>query len=219
MNEFRLIGEVSNVKPYNFPSGAAKVTFTLKAYVTQKKMTYLNCESWNKSFVENMVDGMLIELTNYIPQTQSYQDRTGAKVYRQVIVVQNFALIQENSFSEIKETPKQVANVPKQEFNTKIEDILEPIEKWDWMSELDKIPSNQPSSEQVEALSKPSMNVSENLEMLQKQIENNGTQFSYEQLLEINKPYQHGLVEKPPIIAGPDGKVEVDEKVKRFLNE
>lgn len=201
MNEFRLMGETLTLKAYQFPSGAKKLTFTLKAWITPKKFTFLQCETWNETFVQAMVEGMKIELTDYIPQTQTWTNSYGQREWKHVLVVNKFELIQEQQKQPIQQPIQQAASVPKQEFNPYqyINDSDEP----DWMKELDNTPTKQ-----VEPLS--AKEVYENMTKEQETQQ----QFNYETLMELNKPYQHGTITKPTILATPDGTITTTEKIK-----
>lgn len=222
MNEFRLIGEVNFVKTTHFTTGTSKVTFGLKAYITQKKFTFLSCESWNKAFVDGgLIDGMVIELTNYYPETKSWLDKmTGIKKTSQVVVVNNFAIIKQHQNAPVQDVFKEVATVPKQEFNSTV------FEEPDWMKELDDESLPQPQQQEpqqaqtikdmfvehmIEPIEKPQEQTAKQAyENMVKKIEQEKEQqaplpYTYEQLLEMNKPYQHGMIEKPTIVAKPDG--------------
>lgn len=217
MNEFRLIGEVNFVKTTHFTTGTSKVTFGLKAYITQKKFTFLSCESWNKAFVDGgLIDGMVIELTNYYPETKSWLDKmTGIKKTSQVVVVNNFAIIKQHQNAPVQDVLKEVSTVPPQQFNPQV------FEEPDWMKELDDEPLPQPKQAEtikdmfVEYMTQPiekqqELTAKQAYENMVKKVEQDNQQplpYTYEQLLEMNKPYQHGMIEKPTLVAKPDGTI------------
>lgn len=204
MNEFRLIGEVNFVKTTHFTTGTSKVTFGLKAYITQKKFTFLSCESWNKAFVDGgLIDGMVIELTNYYPETKSWLDKmTGIKKTSQVVVVNNFAIIKQHQNAPVQDVLKEVSTVPPQQFNPQV------FEEPDWMKELDDEPLPQPQPQPQ--VPNEGLTAKQAYENMVKKLEQDNQQplpYTYEQLLEMNKPYQHGMIEKPTLVAKPDGTI------------
>lgn len=211
MNEFRIIGEVIGVVPMTFASGKTKIDFTLKYYITSRKFTFLRCESWNQSIVQGLCNGMVIELTNYVPQTQSWTASNGQKAYKQVVEVRNFTIVQQHTSEPIVDVVKEVSNVPKQQFNPYIFDE-QPQEQLDWMSELDEIQDNNVEQEQPKSQEElPSAE-----EVCKKHFENKEMTlpYTYEDLIKLNQPYNHPTIVKPTILAKSDGGITTTEKIK-----
>lgn len=229
MNEFRLIGEVLSIVSWDFPSGKSKITWTLKAMISDKRFTFLQCETWNDALKQGLANGMVVELIHYIPQTQSWVSKTGVTNYKHVIVVNNLLIHQQHTSSPQEDKLKQASNVPKQEFNPYIFDE-KPQDEPDWMKELDEMekqtkvddvlnksvtttPYQAPQQEnKVEPLS--AEQVYKNLMEKQAQEKEPQVPYTYEQLLEMNKPYQHPTIVKPTILATPDGGVTTTDKIK-----
>lgn len=173
MNKFKIVGEILNLKRWDFNTGNSKVSFTLKFYVTQKKFSYINCETWNRAMVEGLRDGMVIELTNYYPETQSWVNNQGITQYKHVVTINEMEIVAQQA---------QVQTPPKAEIPFEIpQKQFEP----DWMKELDETPTPQTPT--------------------------------YEDIVNINKQYQHGMITKPGIIATKDGTVTTtDVLLKHF---
>lgn len=224
MNEFRIIGEVIGVVPMTFASGKTKIDFTLKYYITSRKFTFLRCESWNQSIVQGLSNGMVIELTNYVPQTQSWTTSNGQKAYKQVVDVKNFAIVQQHSHQPVVDVVKEVSNVPKQQFNPYIfdEQPQQNQEQLDWMNELDEIEDNnivdvnKIYNDKVENEQPKQEDLPSAEEVYKKQVENKEMTlpYTYEDLIKLNQPYNHPTIVKPTILAKSDGGITTTEKIK-----
>lgn len=199
MNEFRAFGEVSKVKKQFFQSGAIKTSFSLKMWITKKQFTYLNCETWHTSLVDVMMDGMVIELTNYYPKTQTWVNQQGVRQYSHVIIVQNLKVIQQHTTQPPLDKPSQAANTPIKHF---VPPHLENVAQQDpdWFKELEdengtidvqKIYNGEQTKNVDEAKTftppKPNM-------------------MTYDELVKLNASYNHPMETKPPIYASPNSE-------------
>lgn len=107
MNSFQIIGTVSKVKTKTFDSGKTKTSWTLKYNVGGNKNTFFNCYSWNNSF-QQLQNGNEIELTNYVPVCESWEDQTTLqKTYFHTIQVWDAKLINDSVDNKglTRETP------------------------------------------------------------------------------------------------------------------
>lgn len=95
MNKFQLIGTVSYFEVKEFPKEdrvIKKCNWMLNCKIGNQ-FNNLPCESWNHSF-ENLMNGMVIELTDYIPKNNRYQDKVTAQwVSRFVIDVKEARVV------------------------------------------------------------------------------------------------------------------------------
>ena len=92
MNKWECVGWVNfynkdkqaSIKTFE-QSGKTKMTFTLKL---DKGKSFIDCETWSKTIIENLQNGDYVELTNYRIVKNSWQDATtGVKKYVQIVVV------------------------------------------------------------------------------------------------------------------------------------
>lgn len=193
MNKFKLVGEILNAKPVVFPSGKAKITFSLKAMISQKQFTFLNCESWNQSWVQGGIqNGMIVELTNYIPQTQTWLGQQGQKQYKQIIVVNEIEVLRNNSILNTKEIPKE--NIEELLARSTTTKPFDP-NQLDWMNDLDQYA--------VEKEKEPKPTIDEN-----------EYQLSLEQIQKINETFNHPMRTEPSLEAGVDKAPRVTDILK-----
>lgn len=193
MNKFKLIGEILNAKPIVFQNGKAKITFTIKAMVSQKQFTFLNCESWNPAWVEGGIqNGMIVELTNYIPQTQTWLGQQGQKQYKQIIVVYEFDVLRNNSIPNTQEIPKE--NIEELIAKSTTTKPFDP-NQLDWMNDLDQY------AVEKEKEPKP-------------EFEEPSYEFTLEQIKKINETFNHPMRTEPSLEAGVDKAPRVTDILK-----
>lgn len=96
-NSYILDGTIKNIQRNRFQkkdgSGEVeKVQFTL-IHRQGNRTSFLLCDSWSQSISKNILEGMFVELTTYIPYTESYIDKMGAKKTITKIEVKKMALL------------------------------------------------------------------------------------------------------------------------------
>lgn len=151
MNKFELIGSVAYVEVNTYEKENGKTIKKTSWFLNTKKGNQYNnlpCESWNHSF-EALVEGMTIELTDYIPTNNRYQDKeTGQWKSRFVIDVKEARVV---DLEEIGGQGLVVTNAPQSKPTiTPTQQFKQNMNNFDVQREIEKLEEEGDIEEELE---------------------------------------------------------------------
>lgn len=149
MNKYSLVGKVSyfQVQEYAKEDRTIKKISWILGSKNGNQFNNLPCETWNHSF-EGLADGMIIELTEYIPKNNRYQDKTtGQYKSRFVLDVKEARVVFEDEVSGrglISDKPQSQSNT----FINEPQNVLKTMGSFDVKKEVEKLMEEVPVEEE-----------------------------------------------------------------------
>lgn len=134
MNKFDLVGRVMYSEIKAFQNGKSKITFTLVYSISNRNNSFFRCESFEPSIIDNLQDGMIVQLLDYVPKTATWKDaQTGQNRSKAFLDVRSLELKGYHQEPESEKGTGFIVNEQPEPSN----EMLEKAEAWEKELEQD----------------------------------------------------------------------------------
>lgn len=167
MNKFDLIGRVMYSEIKAFQNGKSKITFTLVYSISNRNNSFFRCESFEPSIIDNLQDGMIVQLLDYIPKTATWKDaQTGQNRSKAFLDIRSLEL---KGYHQEAESEKGTGFIVNEQPEPSKE-MLEKAEAWEKELEQDTNKQQKKEEENQKIIDSMKANVDDLIKAIDKEL-------------------------------------------------